>query len=792
MKYDIFISYRREGGDTLAQLIYDRLTHRGYNVFLDIESLNNGKFNEKLLSVIDECKDLVVILPPNALDRCHNEGDWLFLELQHAIKLEKNIIPVMMNGFYFPENIPEEIAEIQYYNGIQDNKDYFDAVIDKITSLLSSKPAFGGGIFKRRQLRKVSVDKRIKNQKRMLITLLVLLLCAAGVFFFLQHRKQAQKNAVPSYVDITITPTEDMGATEYYTALDIVKERCEILADGLDFTFETTNEETLISLPLEVFHGIEVSRILQCYVTRPIALYLYDGEEYYAIDRDDIASVTYKEGPHDGFHLNNYEIVGLEEGEEYQYLDLKFTNSLSDECKELLEKDDLTLQLVQDAETSSVRYFYLIADDYSADGIQILDNYQYDNILNLIEYNYTHDTYSASFYFDIEYPIAWEDVEDETISAGKNQCNVDDLSGPLIQLLFSTYKKPEEISTGEFQDTVSILKARLDALNIPYSFGYNVQNPYTLGVKTDCTMINDQVIDLLIGSYEGVCVDSNLYTLLTDSYIEDVEVKETGNGSYTLVIEPTVYGLENIQTAIVEMTAQGENPVIYLSDSSNVPFDETTLSECYDGNVFTFDSLTSFGLDSISEEYAPVFELLKVCTTGFDYPISYTLDNWKRENVEEFNTVSEFLKFSEVVTEPCKTYWNNELSEILDKTKYELIVSSLGKYITVNLFFENDAPSATEVNRIVQEINQRFDLLSGNTHSLYIHCKDANEQTLCTLAFSRNVYAHQMSINGYYTEITLESFINDYEKILGEDSFYQQFYVSEYDKDANGKITFIN
>ena len=77
MKYDIFISYRRDGGDTLSQLIYDRLTHRGYRVFLDIESLNAGKFNEKLLEVIEECKDIVVVLPPNGLDRCNNEGDWL-------------------------------------------------------------------------------------------------------------------------------------------------------------------------------------------------------------------------------------------------------------------------------------------------------------------------------------------------------------------------------------------------------------------------------------------------------------------------------------------------------------------------------------------------------------------------------------------------------------------------------------------------------------------------------------------------------------------------------------------
>ena len=68
--YDVFISYRRDGGDTLAQLIYDRLTERGYRVFLDIESLRSGKFNEKLLEVISQCRDLVVILPPGALERC--------------------------------------------------------------------------------------------------------------------------------------------------------------------------------------------------------------------------------------------------------------------------------------------------------------------------------------------------------------------------------------------------------------------------------------------------------------------------------------------------------------------------------------------------------------------------------------------------------------------------------------------------------------------------------------------------------------------------------------------------
>ena len=48
MNNQIFISYRRENGEALAHLIYERLTHEHYKVFLDVESLLSGKFNEKL------------------------------------------------------------------------------------------------------------------------------------------------------------------------------------------------------------------------------------------------------------------------------------------------------------------------------------------------------------------------------------------------------------------------------------------------------------------------------------------------------------------------------------------------------------------------------------------------------------------------------------------------------------------------------------------------------------------------------------------------------------------------
>ena len=73
----IFVSYRREGGQELARLILDHLNFRGYDVFLDTESLGGGTFNTKLLQRIRESSDFVLILTPGALDRCVNKSDWV-------------------------------------------------------------------------------------------------------------------------------------------------------------------------------------------------------------------------------------------------------------------------------------------------------------------------------------------------------------------------------------------------------------------------------------------------------------------------------------------------------------------------------------------------------------------------------------------------------------------------------------------------------------------------------------------------------------------------------------------
>ena len=138
-RYDVFISYRRDGGEMLAHILYERMKDAGYYVFQDVESLRSGDFNTALYDVIENCQDFILVLSPGALDRCSNPDDWVKNEIVYALEHKKNIIPIMMRGFEWPEYLPPDIDIIRYKNGLTASTEYFDNFIKKLQTFLSSK-----------------------------------------------------------------------------------------------------------------------------------------------------------------------------------------------------------------------------------------------------------------------------------------------------------------------------------------------------------------------------------------------------------------------------------------------------------------------------------------------------------------------------------------------------------------------------------------------------------------------------------------------------------------------------
>jgi len=144
-KFDIFISYRREGGFEVAKHIKDLLTREGYSVSIDKDNLMNGGFNKEFLKRIAECEDYFLILDANVfkgtLEGREKQKDWLRMELSGALSQDKNVIPVMVDGFTeFLEGLPQDIADVRYKKGPKYSKEHFDTFYDRLKHFIKEVP----------------------------------------------------------------------------------------------------------------------------------------------------------------------------------------------------------------------------------------------------------------------------------------------------------------------------------------------------------------------------------------------------------------------------------------------------------------------------------------------------------------------------------------------------------------------------------------------------------------------------------------------------------------------------
>ena len=133
---DVFISYRRANGSQLASLLKVHLEIRNISVFLDVDRLNSGKFDNNLLQSIRSAKHFVLVLTPGALDRCFGDvemRDWIHKEVACAIQSNCTIIPVFDNfAMPDPSLLPDTMRAVTSFNAVNWVHDYQEACVDRI------------------------------------------------------------------------------------------------------------------------------------------------------------------------------------------------------------------------------------------------------------------------------------------------------------------------------------------------------------------------------------------------------------------------------------------------------------------------------------------------------------------------------------------------------------------------------------------------------------------------------------------------------------------------------------
>jgi tetratricopeptide (TPR) repeat protein len=123
----------------MAWAVYQNLTAKGFDVFLDYQGINSGDFEQIILGNLRARAHFLVILTPSALERCNEPGDWLRREIETAIEEKRNIIPLFFEEFDFgspsiARYLTGKMATMKNYSGLNVPPDYFNEAMDKLVN----------------------------------------------------------------------------------------------------------------------------------------------------------------------------------------------------------------------------------------------------------------------------------------------------------------------------------------------------------------------------------------------------------------------------------------------------------------------------------------------------------------------------------------------------------------------------------------------------------------------------------------------------------------------------------
>jgi dipeptidyl aminopeptidase/acylaminoacyl peptidase len=209
-KPTLFISYRRDPSEDLARLLYEHLEKRGFNVFYDFESLNDGRFDKAIEAKISKSDYFLIILAPGTLD-----SPWVRQEIATALQHEKTIIPLFTRDFDFPQESMGEIEDLRFYNGVRYHPDLSSA--QNLSIILN---------------RMGRNDRQISAITLIAVAVVIVgLLASIRLFSTLQSQATAVPTEATKLGSVTSSPTPVDIATALNTAMP-VRQNAGIIGGG--------------------------------------------------------------------------------------------------------------------------------------------------------------------------------------------------------------------------------------------------------------------------------------------------------------------------------------------------------------------------------------------------------------------------------------------------------------------------------------------------------------------------------------------------------------------------------
>lgn len=162
----VFISYRRAVSRHLARSIYQDLKMNGWDVFLDVTTIDSGDFDRIILNQIGARAHFILLISSGSLERCVSSGDWLRQEIEQAVHLGRNIVPIVEEGADFNREmsyLPSDLRDIvSKKNALPMSHFFFDAAVEILRTRFLKTPEYI-------QITETPPDEHAEVQRRMAI-----------------------------------------------------------------------------------------------------------------------------------------------------------------------------------------------------------------------------------------------------------------------------------------------------------------------------------------------------------------------------------------------------------------------------------------------------------------------------------------------------------------------------------------------------------------------------------------------------------------------------------------------
>ena len=131
-KHDIFVSYSRHDTNVVNEFV-ERLEREGFSVWIDRDGIESGDAFKKI--ILQAIKSSAVVLFFSS--QHSNQSSWTAKEIGVAVKYQKTVIPVLLDGSNFNEEVEFDLINLDFI-------DYQDAslremMMDRLVKSLKAK-----------------------------------------------------------------------------------------------------------------------------------------------------------------------------------------------------------------------------------------------------------------------------------------------------------------------------------------------------------------------------------------------------------------------------------------------------------------------------------------------------------------------------------------------------------------------------------------------------------------------------------------------------------------------------